>query len=68
MVQTYGTNKNMNIMVWGAFWDLERSGYYITDRDFDSAKHGYSARLYLEVCDAEVAPTFEELDDGYLFM
>jgi len=38
------------------------------DRDFESAKHGYSARLYLEVCEAEVAPIFEELDDGYLFM
>jgi hypothetical protein len=38
------------------------------DRDFESAKHGYSARSYLEVCEAEVAPIFQELDDGYLFM
>jgi len=38
------------------------------DRDFESAKHGYSARSYLEVCDAEVAPIFEDLDEGYIFM
>jgi hypothetical protein len=38
------------------------------DRDFESAKHGYSAKLYLEVYEAEIAPIFEELDDRYLFM
>jgi Transposase/DDE superfamily endonuclease len=68
MVQTYDTNKNMKIMVWGCFWDTGRSNCYIMDRDFESAKHGYSARSYLEVCEAEVAPIFQELDDGYLFM
>ena len=41
MVQTYGTNKNMKIMVWGAFWDVGRSGCYIMDRDFESKKYGY---------------------------
>jgi len=68
MVQTYGTGKNMKIMVWGCFWDLGRSNCYIMDRDFESAKHGYSAKSYLEVCEAEVAPIFEELDNRYLFM
>jgi hypothetical protein len=68
MVQTYGTNKNIKVMVWGAFWDLGRSNLYIMDRDFESAKHGYSARSYLEVLDAEVGPIFEELDPGYIFM
>jgi hypothetical protein len=38
------------------------------DRDFESAKHGYSAKSYLEVYEAEVAPIFEKLDDRYLFM
>jgi hypothetical protein len=38
------------------------------DGDFESAKHGYSANSYLEVCDAEVAPIFQELDEGYVFM
>ena len=38
------------------------------DRDFESAKHRYSVKSYLEVCDAEVALIFEELDDGYLFI
>ena len=68
MVQTYGTNKNIKVMVWGAFWDNGRSNLYIMDRDFESAKHGYSARSYIEVLDAEVASIFEDLDDGYEFM
>jgi len=38
------------------------------DRDFESKKHGYSANSYLEVCEAEVAPTFQNLDPGYIFM
>ncbi len=38
------------------------------DQDFESKKHGYSARSYIEVLDAEVEPIFEELDEGYLFM
>ena len=38
------------------------------DRDFESAKHGYFANSYLEVCEAEIASIFEELDDEYLFM
>jgi hypothetical protein len=58
----------MNIMVWGAFWDLRRNGCYIIDCDFESAKHGYSAKSYLEVCEVEIALIFEELDDRYLFM
>lgn len=38
------------------------------DRDFESKKHGYSAKSYIEVLDSEVAPFFEELDSGYQFM
>jgi hypothetical protein len=68
MVQTYGTNKNMKIMVWGAFWDLGRSNCYILDRDFESKKDGCSANSYLEVLNAEVEPIFEDLDEGYMFM
>jgi hypothetical protein len=61
-------SKNMKIMVWGAFWDTGRSGYYIMDRDFESTKHGYSANSYLEVCEVEVAPIFGYLDNRYLFI
>jgi hypothetical protein len=38
------------------------------DRDFESAKHGYSAELYLEVLKAEVALIFTGLGPGYEFM
>ena len=68
MVQTYSAKKNMKIMVWGGFWDTGRSNCYIMDRDFESKKYGYSARSYLEVCDTEIAPIFEQLDEGYIFM
>jgi hypothetical protein len=68
MVQTYGTNKNIKVMVWGAFWDLGRSNLYIMDRDFELVKHGYLARLYLEVLDAKVGPIFKELDPRYIFI
>jgi hypothetical protein len=68
MVQTYDTKKDIKIMVWGAFWDVGRSGCYIMDRDFESKKHGYSANSYLEVLNAEVEPIFATLDEGYAFI
>ena len=68
MVQTYSTGKNMKVMVWGCFWDNGRTNLYIMDRDFESAKHGYSAESYLEVLEAEVAPTYTLLEKGYKFM
>jgi transposase len=69
MIQTYNAHKNMSVMVWGCFWDYGRSDLYVMDRDFESKKHGYSARSYLEVLNAQVAPWYEELDDdAYVFM
>jgi hypothetical protein len=58
----------MKVMVWGCFWDNGRSNLYIMDRDFESAKHGYSTESYLEVLEAEVAPIYSKLDPGYLFI
>ena len=58
----------MKVMVWGCFWDTGRSSLYIMDRDFESAKHGYSAESYLEVLEAEVAPIYSALPLGYVFM
>jgi hypothetical protein len=55
MVQTYDTNKNIKVIVWGAFWDTGRTNLYIMDRDFAAKKHGYSANSYLEVLDGELA-------------
>jgi len=68
MVQTYGTNKNMKVMVWGCFWDLGRSNLYIMDRDFESKKHGYLANSYLEVLDGELKPQHDQLNLEYEFM
>lgn len=69
MVTTYKCGKNLKVMVWGCFWDNGRTGCYLMDRDFESKKHGYSAKSYLEVLDAEVEPAYTELNDpGYIFM
>jgi hypothetical protein len=38
------------------------------DRDFESAKHGYSIESYLEVLEVEVALMFIGLGLGYEFM
>ncbi|PVH75727.1 hypothetical protein DL98DRAFT_643575 [Cadophora sp. DSE1049] len=58
----------MKVMVWGSFWDHGRSNLYIIDRDFESAKHGYSAESYLEVFEAEVKLIFRKLNKGYEFI
>ena len=56
-------------MVWGCFWDLDRSDLYILDRDFEAKKHGYSANSYLAVLNDQVGPYYTDLDDpGYVFM
>jgi len=68
IVQTYSTNKNMKVIVWGSFWDNGRSNLYIIETDFESAKHRYSADSYLEVLEAEVAPIFSTSENGYEFM
>jgi hypothetical protein len=67
-MQTYSTNNNIKVIVWGVFWDIRRSSCYIINRDFESKKHRYSAKSYLEVLNAEIELIFEELDEGYIFM
>jgi hypothetical protein len=38
------------------------------NRDFESAKYGYSIELYLEVLEVEVALIFIGLGPGYKFI
>jgi hypothetical protein len=64
-VTTYKAGKDIRVMVWGAFWASGRSDLYIMDRDFESAKHGYSARSYLEVLDDQVVKYYYK---GLIFM
>jgi hypothetical protein len=68
MIQTYTCGKNMKVMVWAAFWDTGRTQLYIMDRDFESKKHGYSARSYLEVLVDQVRYWYKTLSRGYIFM
>jgi hypothetical protein len=68
-VQTYKAGKDISIMVWGCFWDYGRSNLYILDRDFASKKHRYSAKSYIKVLNAQVAPYYNDYEDpGYIFM
>jgi hypothetical protein len=56
-------------MVWACFWFIEgkirRSELYLLNRDFESKKHGYSARSYLEVLDDQMPKCWEP---GLVFM
>jgi hypothetical protein len=48
----------MKVMVWGCFWDLGRTSFYIMDYDFEALKHKYSANSYLEVLEAKIWPAY----------
>ena len=48
MVTTYKKGKDISVMVWAAIWwkdgKVHKSDLYILERDWESKKHGYSAR------------------------
>jgi transposase len=56
-------------MVWACFWKegnmIKRSNLYIMDRDFESKKHGYSARSYIQVLDDNIPSIWQP---GLFFM
>jgi transposase len=72
MVDTYHKGKDISVMVWGCFWGtihgIGRSELFVLERDFESKKHGYSARSYLEVLDDQLpkcwSPGLEFMQDG----
>ena len=69
MIETYAKSKDISVMVWGCFWGREegigRSELYLLDRDFESKKHGYSARSYLDVLEDQMPKCWEP---GLIFM
>jgi hypothetical protein len=58
----------MKVIVWGCFWDKERTSLYIIDCDFESLKHSYFANSYLEVLNTEVDLWYQKLDSRYVFI
>jgi hypothetical protein len=54
----------MKIIVRGCFWDFGRFNLYIINRDFESAKHRYSAESYLEILEAEICLIHTILEKG----
>jgi hypothetical protein len=67
-VKTYKKGKDISVMVWACFWGGYEGGrldLYILDRDFESKKHGYSTRSYLEVLEDQIPRCWEP---GLIFM
>ena len=69
LVTTYGKGKDISVMVWACFWGMDgvigRSDLYVLDRDFESKKHGYSARSYLDVLEDQLPKCWQP---GLVFM
>jgi len=68
-VQVYKKGGDIKVMVWACFWKegnmIKRSNLYIMDRDFESKKHGYSARSYIQVLDDNIPSIWQP---GLFFM
>ena len=69
MVTTYSKSKDISVMVWGCFWKKDgvigRSDLYILDCDYESKKHGYSSRSYLDVLEDQIPKCWQP---GLVFM
>jgi hypothetical protein len=69
MVTTYKKGKDISVMVWAAIWwwngMVHKSELHILERDWESKKHGYSARSYIDVLDAQLPRIWEP---GMIFM
>ncbi len=65
MSQPYKKGHDFSIMVWACFWGLERSNLYALKRDFESKKHGYFARSYINVLEDNLLGIYQP---GLIFM
>ena len=65
MVTTYKAGKDIRVMVWAAFWAGGRTDLHIMERDFESKKHGYSAKSYIEVLEEQLLTHYV---DDLIFM
>jgi len=64
-VMKISNEKTFFIMIWGAFWDSERSNLYLLDRDFEFKKHGYSAVFYIQILNHNLTDIWKS---GLVFM
>ena len=69
MVITYKKGKDISVMVWAAIWwkdgKAHKSELYILERDWESKKHGYTARSYIDVLEDQLPRIWEP---GMVFM
>ena len=58
MVTTYKKSKDISVIVWAAIWwwnsMVYKSALHILERDWESKKHRYSARSYIDVLNAQL--------------
>jgi len=69
MIQIYTKSKDISVIVWECFWDIDKeigkSELYLLDCDFESKKHGYSSQLYMEVLNDQIPVCWQP---GLVFM
>lgn len=69
MVQTYKKGKDISVMVWAAIWwwngKVHKSDLVILERDWESKKHGYTAKSYIDVLEDQLHRIWEP---GMVFM
>ena len=46
-------------MIWAAIWGAGHSGITVLERDYESKKHGYTARSYINVLEANLYSIWE---------
>ena len=59
MIQATLKGKDINIMIWVAFWGGGCSDLYLLERDFELKKYGYSANSYIDVLDQNLTQFYE---------
>ena len=63
LVHSYPKGKQPSVMIWAGFSGLtERTELILMDRDPDSPRGGYSARLYIAMLEQGLLPTI--IDDN----
>ena len=69
MVQTYKKGKDISVMVWAAIWwwngKVHKSDLVILERDWESKKHGYTAKSYINILEDQLHRIWEP---GMVFM
>lgn len=59
MIQLYKKDKNVNIIIWVYFWNLQRSNLYVLTRDVMIKRDDYFTTFYFQVLDDNMLEIYE---------